>query len=171
MPSNKIIVRKIYYDSLREILESSIYKEYNCDDFCHIFKSYYIFKLIGTKFSQISYSSSDFDDIIQIMNNIKIFPYSVGIPILKITKSEVFPLLPLGGIMSKYCKNKISLPNPVVMKLIYGKSIKVSDKINFKRGLLISNQKFIAFIRTKSLNRGTLIIPELDIGWYLRKGG
>lgn len=171
MSSNKIIIEKINSEILKQILEESIYKDYNCEDFSFIFRSFFLYKMIGSKFSQISYSTSDFGDIIEKINSINMFPYSIGIPILKIIKSKVFPLLPLGDIMIKYCKNKIYLPYSISMKLAYGKPIKLSEIINFRKGLAVTNNKFIAYVKVENRGRNTLIIPDLDIGWYLRRGG
>lgn len=171
MFADKINVKQISYNELRNILENTIYREYNCEDFSYIFKSSYIFRLDGNKFSQILYSSVDFKDIIEKLEYINLFPYSIGIPILKIKKSKVYPLLPLGEIMVIHCKNKLYLPEALGMKLIYGKSIRINEKVNFMKGIGVINGKFIAFITVKSLGKNTLIIPDLDIGWYLRKGG
>ncbi|AWR97222.1 hypothetical protein DFR86_06375 [Acidianus sulfidivorans JP7] len=171
MSIRKINIEKISKNDLEKLLQS-IYKRYNCDNFSKVFDSYFILKIEGEKFSQIAYTNSDFSQIIDKLNNINLFPYFIGIPILKITgKNKIVPLLPLGDIMKDFCKNKIYLPSSLAMKIIYGHKIEVKESYSFKYGIIILDDKFIAYVKTLRSKNKTLIIPDLDIGWYLRKAG
>ncbi|ARM75861.1 hypothetical protein [Acidianus manzaensis] len=171
MSSTKIDVKNIDFEEFKEMLDS-IYKKYNCVDFSHMFSTFHILKISGANFSQILYTTSDFDQTIKELNRIGLFPYSVGIPILKIdTSGRIIPLLPLGDIMKNFCKNKICLPSSIVMKIIYGREVKVNEKYPFKYAILMLNNIFVAYVKVKRIANKTMIIPELDIGWYLRKAG
>ncbi|MCY0883475.1 MAG: hypothetical protein OWQ50_06760 [Acidianus infernus] len=174
MPSQKMLVKTLKTRELMKILEKIII-EFECsyDELYEYFSRYHIYEIIGEKFSQISISTSDFSNIIDIISKIGLHPYMVGTPILRITESKkIFPLLPLGNILSKYCKKIIRLNENLINKLVYGKTIEINEKINFNRVIILNNYgEFIAYAKIMREKNSTLIIPELDIGWYLRKGG
>jgi ribosome biogenesis protein Nip4 len=174
MSSQKMLVKTISAHELMKILEKII-MEFDCsyDEIYEHFSKCYIYEIIGEKFSQISLSTSDFSNIINVMSKIGLHPYMIGTPILRVTKSKkIFPLLPLGNILTKYCKKIIRLNENLINKIIYGKTIEINDKIGFNRVIIVNKYgEFIAYAKIKREKNYTLIIPELDIGWYLRKGG
>lgn len=169
MPSKKEIKFKIIdYDELLEYI-SLLSKDYNCLFNVDVFNRYIVVKSYDANFSQIFIISNKKIPNI-VFNELNI--YSVGISILKISNKVVLPQLPLGNLMVKYCKNKLSLPEPILMKILYGKNVEVREKYIFKYALLISKyNEFLGFIKIKHHRNGSKIIPEKDIGWYLRKSG
>lgn len=99
-------------------------------------------------------------------------PTAIGLPLFLIRRSRILPLLPLGDYMVKDCENKLNLPEPLVQKILYGKSIIVKERFSYERALLVDSYgDFLAFVFLRGEPHGTKIIPELDIGWYLREGG
>ncbi len=169
MPSKKVIKFKIIdNDELMKYI-SLLSKDYNCSFNVDVFKRYVAIKSYDTDFSQIFLVSSKnipstiFDEL-----NI----YSAGISILKMSNKTILPQLPLGNLMVKYCKNKLSLPEPLLMKILYGKDVEIREKYRFKYALLVSKyNEFLGFIKIKIYRNGSKIIPEKDIGWYLRESG
>ncbi len=169
MSSKKVIKFKIIdYEELLQYI-SSLSKDFNCSFDMSIFKKYSVIKSYNSNFSQIFLlSNKNISNI--ILSNLKI--YSAGISILKILNNLVVPQLPLGDLMIKYCKNKLILPEPILMKILYGKCVEVREKYKFKYGLLVSkNDEFLGFIKIIQYKNGSKIIPEKDIGWYLRESG
>ncbi|QKQ99855.1 hypothetical protein GWK48_05155 [Metallosphaera tengchongensis] len=99
-------------------------------------------------------------------------PSQLGIPLLMVTERKVVPMLPLGQYMVKACHNVIHLPEALASKVLYGKTVIIKDSYSFWRGLLRDKRgDFLAFLKLRKLGNETEIIPELDIGWYLREGG
>jgi len=169
LSSKKEIKFKIIdYRELYEYI-SLLSKDYNCLFDIDFFKRYNIIKSYNANFSQIFLiSSKKIPNIVLDELNI----YSPGISILKISNKVILPQLPLGNLMVKYCKNKLSLPEPILMKILYGKDVEVREKYRFKYALLISKyNEFLGFIKIKQHRNGSKIIPEKDIGWYLRESG
>lgn len=63
------------------------------------------------------------------------------------------------------------MPDKIIEKVLYGKPVIVEEVYNFRRALLVDGYNdFVAFVTLRRRNRGTEIIPVLDIGWYLRAG-
>ncbi|WP_236751382.1 hypothetical protein [Acidianus sp. HS-5] len=143
------------------------------DAIYNYFSKYHVYELLGEKFSQVSISTSDFTDIISKISEIDLYPYMIGTPILKIFNSrKVLPLIPLGNILAMFCKKTIRLNEKIINKLIYGNTVNINKKITFDRAIVVNKYgEFIAYVKVKRFENSTLIIPELDIGWYLRKGG
>ncbi len=174
MSPQEMRVKSLNIYELQSILDD-ILRIFDCkyDDIYKYFSKYHIYELLGEKFSQVSISTSDFTEIVNKISKIDLYPYFIGIPILKITKSKnILPLIPLGNILTKFCKKIIRLDEKLVNKLIYGKSVFINEKITFDRAIIVNKYgEFIAYVKVKRFKNGTLIIPELDIGWYLREGG
>ncbi len=96
----------------------------------------------------------------------------IGVPLLLKKRTGMVPLLPLGDYMIKSCSHKVILPDKIIEKVLYGKPVIVKEVYNFRRALLVDGYNdFVAFVTLRRRNRGTEIIPVLDIGWYLRGGG
>ncbi|BCU70563.1 hypothetical protein [Stygiolobus caldivivus] len=178
----KIEYKKI---SLNEFLHivSSLLKEYNCieDIFSYLFQDKLLFEFISA-FIQIEVidKNSKVDEILNKLKQINLYPYSIGEPIIKIKKGKVYPLLPIADYLRLACKNKIYLKDrKVIEKLTYGKNatlgindILASEKLIDKGKYLIYDidDIFICFSMIKLKNERVEIIPDLDIGWYLREG-
>ncbi|AEB94119.1 MULTISPECIES: hypothetical protein [Metallosphaera] len=97
---------------------------------------------------------------------------SIGLPLLSLGKKGVMPLLPLGTKMAEVCSNKIVLPTSLAQKVLYGKPVVVKERYSFYKALLIDeNNDFLSFVKLRRRRDDTVIIPILDIGWYLREGG
>ncbi|BFH73333.1 hypothetical protein SJAV_12770 [Sulfurisphaera javensis] len=175
MQDNKrIIAEKI---SLNRILNyiNKIFERYKCEKEYSFLENKEIF-MFKSKYSivEIIDKSINTDIFLLELNKINMFPYSLGEPILMITESgNVKPLLPLSRYLIKICKNKIVLNEKMSEIITYGKPITIVNKeIEEKHYLAINKYgEFIAYVTVKKENNKVKIIPELDIGWYLRKGG
>lgn len=173
--------------SLNEFLSivKQILVSYNCDaeGFSQLFRDKEIF-LFSSSFDQIEvFSNKNNDKLNEILTKLRelnLYPYSIGEPIVKILKGKVYPLLPISEYLSQVCKNKIFLNNSkLVEKLTYGKSVlvdfrdvKTTCELSDNKKYLIYSEDaiFIAFTRVKIKKKFVEIIPDLDIGWYLREG-
>jgi len=151
-----------------------IFKLYNCEnnlDFLND-KDIYMFSF---RFStiQIIPKTVKLDEAINALRSINLDPYSIGEPIILISEDgNVKPLLPFSRYLVKLCKNKIYLPEKLAEILTYGKPITIKEIIEEGAYLVMDkDENFIAYGIVKREKNETKIIPELDIGWYLRKGG
>ncbi|QGR18850.1 hypothetical protein [Stygiolobus azoricus] len=180
----KLDYRRISLDEFLSIVEQ-ILKSYNCDNlrFSQLFKDKEIF-LFSSSFDQIEvFSSKNYDKLNEILTKLRevdLYPYSIGEPIAKVVKGKAYPLLLMSEYLSQVCKNKIFLNNSkLVEKLTYGKSVLINfrdvkatcELTDNKKYLIYSEDGiFVAFARVKIKKKFIEIIPDLDIGWYLREG-
>jgi len=84
-------------------------------------------------------------------------------------KFGILPFISVSNILVNNCKKKLILPNKLAEKLTYGKKIILREKI--PDGFYIILNKEGDFIGIVKVEGNKKIIPILDIGWYLRKGG
>ena len=180
MQVKKIKVRKISVDELFSII-SPLLEEYNWNKeyLYQTFQNKFIFRFTS-EFDQIEIidKNEKIDEVLNELAEINLYPYSIGEPIIRIEKGKVYPLLPLANYLS-IC-NKIYLKNTkMAEKLTYGKAVIVNINEIITQGPLVNNAKylvysqdglFIAFSRVKIKKNFVKILPDLDIGWYLRKG-
>ncbi len=143
---------------------------YNCSFPRDLFGDYVLVKTEGGKFSQVFITANS--ALLPNLLNLGLKVEFVGVSILKIKGSKAYPQLNMGNFMVKHCKNKVILPDPLVQKVLYGKEVTVKERFDFTSGILVSRYgEFLGFVRLTTSKRGTRIIPEKEIGWYLRRGG
>jgi len=153
-----------------------IYKKYNCNEEYSFLENKLIIKF-KSSFEQIEIieNNSKVREVLDELEKIGLFPYSVGEPIILKKGKDVRPLIPLAKYLSQVCKNKLILKSKLAEKITYGKTVRLSlGSLKIKEGsYLVYNEKndFICYSNVKIDKKGIKIIPELDIGWYLRKGG
>ncbi|MBW9140508.1 MAG: hypothetical protein K1T65_02160 [Candidatus Aramenus sp.] len=171
MPSEKKVVRfKVIGTHEVKVYLDDIALKYNCSFPCGMFDDYTVVEAEGSDFSQIFIASKStlLPELLEKGLNVEF----VGVSIMKVKGGKVYPQLNMGDIMVKYCKNKVLLPEPLVQKLLYGREITVRERYYFTNGLLVSTRgEFLGFVKLDRTKNGTRIIPEKEIGWYLRSGG
>ncbi|BAK54225.1 hypothetical protein [Sulfurisphaera tokodaii] len=174
MQNNKgVIVEIISIDEAIKYI-NRIIKMYNCIenyDFL-INKEIFLFRAYYSMI-EIMDKSKRLNQLLENLAKIRLNPYALGEPILLITKNrKIRPLLPLSKYLINICKNKIFINNKISEILTYGKSVTINSEINEGRYLALNDDGFfIAYVKIKREKNSVKIIPELDIGWYLRKGG
>lgn len=174
MQNNKRInITKISIDDIKEYI-SDIFTKYNCINSFDFIKDKEIYKF-ESEYSivEIIHKNNALDKILLELKNINISPYSIGEPIIVINKiGEARPLLPLAKYLLNICKNKITLNEKLSEILTYGKPLIINEKLEGKYYLVLNKTgEFVAYVKVKIEKEKTKIIPLLDIGWYLRKGG
>mgnify|MGYP001772512242 CR=1 FL=1 len=169
----RLIITKLSLEDIRVYIDK-IFKLYNCENNLEFLNDKEIF-MFTSHFStiQIIPRTNKLDEIINALNAIGLNPYSIGEPIILVLKDgNVKPLLPFSRYLIKLCKNKIYLPDKLAEILTYGKSITLREPIEEGAYIVMDkNNNFIAYCTAKREKNKTKIIPELDIGWYLREGG
>lgn len=169
----RVVVTKIDLDVVKRYL-NKIFEMYECEDNLQFLSNKEIF-MFTSEFSVIAVitKSSHIDDVLNKLSSIGLFPYALGEPIIMISNQrKVRPLLPLSRYLVNICKNKLVLDEKLAEVLTYNKSIVIRERIKQGRYLALDkNGYFIAYVVVKREKDKSKIIPELDIGWYLRKGG
>jgi len=169
----KIIITKMSLENARIYIDK-IFKLYNCENNLEFLNDKEIFMFIS-HFStiQIIPRTNKLDQIINGLNIIGLNPYSIGEPIILVSKDgNVKPLLPFSRYLIKLCKNKIYLADKLAEIITYGKLLTLNEVIEEGAYIIMDkNDNFIAYGTVKRKKNKTKIIPVLDIGWYLRKGG
>ena len=169
----RVTITRLTLKDVRIYIEK-IFKLYNCEnnlDFLND-KEIYMFSFHFSTI-QIIPKTNKLNEIIDALRSIGLNPYSVGEPIILISENgDVKPLLPFSRYLVKLCKNKIYLPEKLAEILTYGKPVILKEAIEEGAYLIMDkNDNFIAYGIVKREKNKTKIIPELDIGWYLREGG
>ena len=169
----RLVVTRISLDEARIYIDK-IFKLYNCENNLEFLNNKEIF-LFSSHFSiiQIIQKTDKLDEIINALRTISLNPYSIGEPIILISKNgNVKPLLPFSRYLIKLCKKKICLPDKLAEILTYGKPVILREPIEEGAYIIMDkDENFIAYGIVKREKNKTRVIPELDIGWYLRKGG
>ena len=169
----RLVITKLSLDGVRAYIDK-IFKLYNCENNFEFLNDKEIF-MFTSYFStiQIIPRTNKLDEIISELGRIGLNPYSIGEPIIIISKDgNIKPLLPLSRYLIKLCKNKIYLSEKLAEILTYGNAITLREAIEEGSYIIMDkNDNFIAYGIVKREKNKTKIIPELDIGWYLRKGG
>jgi ribosome biogenesis protein Nip4 len=171
LPSEEKVVRfKVIGRHEVKVYLDDIASKYNCSFPCGMFDDYAVVEAEGGNFSQIFITSKS--TLLPVLLEKGLNVEFVGVSIMKVKGGRVYPQLNMGDIMVKYCKNKVLLPDPLVQKLLYGREITVRERFHFTDGLLVSTRgEFLGFVKLDRTKNGTRIIPEKEIGWYLRSGG
>ncbi|MEM1626310.1 MAG: hypothetical protein QXV69_03375 [Sulfolobaceae archaeon] len=157
MPFEEIDKEKIY-----EII-NDISSKLNCNFDLTIFNN-----KIFLKFSKYIMIFKNENEILNKIDKEKLI--SCGIIFAILTKRDgVLPFISISDILINSCKNKLILPEKLAEKLTYGKKIILKEKLN--NGYYIVLTKKGDFIGIVKVRREKEIIPILDIGWYLRRGG
>lgn len=152
-------VRKVRTEQFSRALH-----EYGCDRFPANFELYEI--------GDIIYGTMGDPNILEGIMRRDVKVEMIGLPLLLRRGRKLVPLLALGDYMAKSCSHRVRLPDRIIEKILYGRTVTVKETYNFRKGLLVDRHSdFVAFITLRSRKKGTEIIPDLDIGWYLRAGG
>lgn len=168
-----MIIKEIKVEDIRKYLDK-IFDKYNCEkDYSFLGNKIIIEYDAKFRTIEIFEKNENANRIIKELQRLGFYPYSIGEPILVIDRKYVKPTLPLARHLKGLCKNILIIKEKeLAYKLTYGKEVVVREEI--PNGFYLafdSENNFLSYVRVKREKRYVKIIPELDIGWYLRKGG
>ncbi len=108
--------------------------------------------------------------------------YTAGLHIASIVNGHLRLHLSLGQLLEPVItRNYVTLPEPLLRKLLYGKPVAVARIEHqleepvyrgvYPAAVLSEARRFSAWARVEKRSKGKLLIkPVIDVGWYLRSG-
>ncbi|BCU67354.1 hypothetical protein HS7_07910 [Sulfolobales archaeon HS-7] len=115
--------------------------------------------------------SENVDLIIEKSRSINLHPLFIG-GIFAYKRGRIWePDLDVGQLLVNKCGNVIRLNEQLIYKFLYGKELLIKETFNFAKGIVVDyNMKFMGYASLRKVKNMTKLIPENDLGYYLRSG-